>query len=628
MPELTAVRRLSAGAEIQPDGGIHARVWAPACRSVELVLDDDAGDRRVVAMSREPDGHFQAFDRAARAGARYWFRLDGDRLRPDPASRFQPDGPHGASMVIDPAAFTWTDDGWAGVPPERRVVYELHGGTFTREGTWSAATRELEELARFGITVIELMPVAEFVGRFGWGYDGVDLYAPTHLYGSPDDFRRFVNTAHGLGVAVILDVVYNHLGPDGNYLAEFSPDYFTDTYQNDWGRALNFEGPRPARDFFVENAGYWIEEFHFDGLRLDATQDIHDASREHVIASIARRARAAAGGRPVYLVAENEPQDTRIVRPPSSGGLGLDALWNDDGHHTAVVALTGRREAYYTDYQGSAQELISCAKYGYLYQGQYYSWQKQRRGTPALDLPPRAFVNYLENHDQVANSPFGRRLHELAAPSRLRALTAWLLLGPATPMLFQGQEFAASAPFQYFADHRPELNAAIDAGRREFLSQFASVTDATVQRALPPPTDVATFERCRLDLGERERHGEWYALHRDLLALRAADPVIARAGLRRPDGAVLGSGAFALRYFDETYSDRLLVINLDCDLDFTPAREPLLAPPFDAAWRLAWSSEAAQYGGQGTPAVGEDGRWRIPGGCALLFVPAPRSDRM
>jgi maltooligosyltrehalose trehalohydrolase len=288
------------------------------------------------------------------------------------------------------------------------------------------------------------------------------------------------------------------------------------------------------------------------------------------------------------------------------------------------VALTGRREAYYRDYEGSPQELISCARFGYLYQGQYYSWQKKRRGTPALDLPPHAFVAYLENHDQVANSAFGRRLHQLAAPSHLRALTAWLLLGPQTPMLFQGQEFWSSRPFLYFADHRPELAEAIRKGRVEFLSQFKSVADEAVQKMLATPTDADTFEKCKLDFRERETHAGAYAMHRDLLALRRTDPVLSRAGRGRPEGAVLGPGAFLLRYIDREQGGRLLIINLDRDLEFTPAREPLLAPPRDRRWALAWSSEAPEYGGQGTPAIDLDGRILLPAGCALLFVPADR----
>jgi maltooligosyltrehalose trehalohydrolase len=479
-------------------------------------------------------------------------------------------------------------------------------------------------LARIGITTIEMMPIAEFPGRFGWGYDGVDLFAPVHIYGAPDDLRGFIDRAHALGLAVILDVVYNHLGPDGNYLSDFSPDYFTDKYTNDWGRAINFEGPMPVREHFVQNARYWIDEFHFDGLRLDATQDVKDASSRHVLAEVVSAARDAAGAVPIYLVAENEPQETRLVRSQSAGGYGLDALWNDDAHHAAVVALTGRREAYYRDYHGSAQELVSCARFGYLYQGQWYSWQAQRRGTPALDLMPRAFVIYIENHDQVANSAFGRRLHQLASPGRFRALTAWMMLGPATPMLFQGQEYSSSRPFLYFADHEPELANAVRRGRIDFLSQFPSLTDDSVVDVLPSPADEQTFLASKLDRRERDRNTEAYALHCDLLALRRDDAVLSRAGECRPEGAVLGPGALLLRYVDGARGDRLLVVNLECDLDFTPVREPLLAPPPGARWRLAWSSEAPRYGGQGTPPFDPDGPWLVPGGSATFFVSEQR----
>jgi maltooligosyltrehalose trehalohydrolase len=617
--KLDVARRLTVGAELQPGGGADVRVWAPACGRLDLVVPP-----RVLSMDREPDGHFHAFDDDARAGGRYGFRLDGDRLRPDPASRHQPDGPHEPSAYIDPRAFPWTDAGRKGLQPIGQVVYEMHVGTFTQEGTWRAAAAELEELARIGITVIEMMPIAEFPGRYGWGYDGVNHYAPAHIYGQPDDLRAFVDRAHALGLGVILDVVYNHLGPDGNYLAEFAPEYFTDKYTNDWGRAINFEGPPQVRAHFVQNARYWIEEFHFDGLRLDATQDIKDASPRHVIADIVSAARQAAGAVPIFIVAENEPQQTIIVRDPARGGYGADALWNDDAHHSAVVAMTGRREAYYQDYLGTPQELIACARFGYLYQGQWYSWQKRRRGTPALDLLPAAFVTYLENHDQVANSASGRRLHALTSPGRHRAMTAWLLLGPGTPMLFQGQEFSSSAPFLYFADHKPDLADAIGRGRVEFLSQFPSLTDERVVRGLAPPAAEDTFTACKLDVTERERHHEAYRLHRDLLALRRDDPVLSRAGTYRPEGAVLGAGALLLRYLDAERGDRLLVINLDRDFDFTPVREPLLAPPVSTRWRLTWSSEAPQYGGHGLPPLDPDGSWRIPGGCAIFFVPEQR----
>ena len=616
MPVVESVRRLSCGVEARKDGA-HARVWAPACRRVDFVLE--RGDQRtIVALEAEAEGYFSGHVQAT-PGDRYWFRLDGDRLRPDPYSRCQPDGPHGPSQIVDPAAFRWTDSAWPGIGRDGHVAYEMHVGTFTPEGTWSAARAQLPELARLGISIIEMMPVAEFSGRFGWGYDGVDLYAPTRLYGTPDDLRAFIDAAHGLGIAVILDVVYNHLGPDGNYLSEFSPDYFTDKYANDWGKPPNFEGPAAAREFFVENAGYWIDEYHFDGLRLDATQDIHDASDEHVLRTLGERARRAAGPRSIFIVGENEPQNTKLVRPPATGGYGLDALWNDDFHHTAVVALTGRREAYYTDYTGSVQELLSCAKYGFLYQGQWYSWQKQRRGTPGLDLPASAFMTFLENHDQVANSAFGHRLHRLSSPARLRALTAWLLLGPGTPMLFQGQEFASSVPFVYFADLPKALRAPVAEGRREFLSQFPSIRDPQILEALADPSDEESFARSKLDLGERERHAEVYALHGDLIRLRRTDGVIGRPDARC-DGAALSTEAVVLRYFGGASGDRLLVMNLGCDRDLSPAPEPLLAPPADREWRVAWSSESMRYGGRGTPALTPQAEWRVLGESVVLLT--------
>ena len=336
-----------------------------------------------------------------------------------------------------------------------QVIYEMHVGTFTPARTWAAAMRELGELARLGVTCVEIMPIGEFPGQFGWGYDGVDLFAPTHLYGEPDDLRRFVDHAHGHGLAVILDVVYNHLGPDGNYLKHFSPDYFTDRHQTDWGGAQLRRAGLGARARILPRQCAGVDR----GIPLRRPPPRRDPEHirrlpEHLLAALAREVRAAARGRAAIIVAENEPQHTRLVRPPERGGYGLDALWNDDLHHSAVVALTGKNEAYYTDYNGTPQEFISAAKWGYLYQGQRYKWQRGRRGTPALDLPPAVFVNFIENHDQVANSAHGHRLHQMTSPGRYRAMTAYLLLAPGTPMLFQGQEFASSAPFHFFADHQ------------------------------------------------------------------------------------------------------------------------------------------------------------------------------
>jgi maltooligosyltrehalose trehalohydrolase len=615
-------RRLSAGVELQENGSADVRVWAPACRRIDVIIERQSGAAAIVPLLREADGFFGGLLENAEAGDRYWYQLDSDRRRPDPVSRFQPEGPHGPSAIVDPSRFPWTDAGWPGVPAQGQVIYELHVGTFTHPGTWSAAAERLDDLARLGITIVEMMPVADFAGRWGWGYDGVNLYAPTRLYGSPDDLRRFVDRAHALGLAVILDVVYNHLGPEGNYLSEFSVDYFTTRYKNDWGQALNFEGPRPAREFFVENAAYWIDEFHFDGLRLDATQDVHDGSPEHVLAEIARRARRAAGDRNIYIVAENEPQQTKLVRDQSRGGYGLNALFNDDYHHTAFVALTERREAYYSDYRGSPQEFISCVKYGHLYQGQWYSWQKRLRGTPGLDLPGTAFVHFLENHDQVANTSLGKRVHQVSSPGRYRALTALTLLGPATPLLFQGQEFASSIPFLFFADHQGELRDAIRKGRREFLAQFPSAGDLERSGAMPLPDDPETFRKCKLDWSEREAHDAALALHRDLLDIRRNDPVIAASAGRRVDGAVLAPQAFAIRYDGDGPDDRLLIVNLGSDLDLASLPEPLLAPPAERQWVEQWSSEAAMYGGAGRTPLRFHPAWHLRGESAVLLRPA------
>ena len=615
-------RRAPIGAEPHRDG-THFRVWAPRAHAVDV--QDDGG--ATTSLKPEGDGYFSGVAPLS-VGARYRYRLDDREAYPDPASRFQPEGPHGPSAIVDPSAFRWTDADWRGLTPAGQVIYEMHVGTFTREGTWQAAARQLPELARLGITVVEMMPVADFVGRFGWGYDGVSLFAPTRLYGAPDDLRAFVDRAHAVGIGVIVDVVYNHLGPDGNYLGAFAPDYFTDRYPNEWGQAINFDGPEsgPVREFFTTNAAYWVDEFHMDGLRLDATQQMFDASPRHVLAEIAACARAAAPHRGLLVVAENEPQDARVVRPPERGGYGLDALWNDDFHHTVRVAVTGRAEAYYTDYGGRPQELVSAVKHGFLYQGQHYAWQRKPRGAPAGDVPRTAFVAYIQNHDQVANSARGERLHRLTSPGRSRAITALLLLGPATPMLFQGQEFAASAPFVYFADQRPELAALVRKGRAEFLAQFPSLAAPDVSACVPDPGDPATFEGCKLDLDERARHAGSYALHRDLLALRREDPVFRTQGAHGVDGAVLGPEAFALRFYGASAGDdRLLVVNLGADLPLAILPEPLLAPPDDARWQLAWSSEDPRYGGCGAASFDPDGPWRLPAQAALALRSQPRS---
>jgi maltooligosyltrehalose trehalohydrolase len=576
-------------------------------------------------LTPEEDGYFSGHSPDAAAGMYYRFLLDDDPFPyPDPASRYQPQGVHGPSQIIDSSGFEWTDQAWKGIGAKGQVVYETHIGTFTQEGTWEAALPHLKELADLGVTVLEIMPVAEFPGRFGWSYDGVDLFAPTRLYGTPGEFRRFVDQAHAVGLAVILDVVYNHLGPDGNYLPRFSEGYLTDRYECEWGAAVNFDGPNcgPVREFVLTNVAYWIREFHLDGLRIDATQQIFDASEEHIIAAIARTAREAAAPRSVYIVGENEPQHVRMVEPPERGGYGLDALWNDDFHHSAMVAMTGRADAYYSDYRGTPQEFLAAAKWGFMYQGQLYSWQKKRRGTPSFRLPPTAFVHFTQNHDQLANSGSGERAHRLTSPSRYRALTAIHLLLPQTPMLFQGQEFAASTPFFYFADHKEEIASHVAKGRAKFLSQFRLLATPEMQARLPDPGDPMTFVRCKLNQDERRTHAQAYALHVDLLHLRKNDPVFARQERGAVEGEILGPEAFVLRYFGEVEGDdRLLIVNLARDVHLNPAPMPLLAPPPGCEWEVIWTSEDARYGGWGAPPPETEKNWRLQGETAVVLKP-------
>jgi maltooligosyltrehalose trehalohydrolase len=610
-------RTFPIGAEVIGGGRVSFRVWAPRLKSLAVELMPDSEGRTVVPLTPEENGYF-AGEASGVAGMRYRLRTDRGSF-PDPASRFQPEGPHGPSQIVDPA-FAWTDSSWRGRPREELVIYELHLGTFTAEGTWRAAMRELDELARIGITMIEVMPVADFPGDFGWGYDGVNLFAPCRLYGTPGDAKAFVDRAHQLGIMVILDVVYNHIGPDGNYLREFSPHYFSTRYANEWGDPLNFDGEHSAsvRELFVTNARYWIREYHFDGLRLDATQQIFDASPVHVLADIADGVRAEAGGRISFVVGENEYQHPGLIRPRNAGGCGLDALWNDDFHHSAYVAATGRAEAYYSGYRGRAQEFVSAAKYGFLYQGSLYRWQKKRRGRPGLDMQPRNFVQFLENHDQVANSLAGARLHQLTSPGRHRALTALLLLSPHIPLFFQGEEFDASAPFLYFADHYAELQAMVASGRRKFLQQFPSVVAAESLHPLADPGAKETWMRCKLDFNERGTHRARYQMCQDLLALRRAEPAITKPA--RIDGAVLGEPAFVLRLFHAD-GDRLLVVNLGTQLELESAPEPLLAPLDNHGWRILWSSESPAYGGNGTPPLETASNWTVPGDAAVLLCP-------
>lgn len=626
-------RRYPIGAEVVGPNETHFRVWAPKARKIEVVLEGHArsspGAESVAPftyrLTSEENGYFSGVADAG-AGSAYRFRIDGsEKLYPDPASRWQPDGPHGCSCIVDPTQFQWSDENWRGVQLAGQIIYEFHVGTFTPEGTWGAAAEKLPLLKEDGITLLEMMPIADFPGRFGWGYDGVNLFAPCHLYGTPDDLRFFVDRAHSLGLGVILDVVYNHFGPDGNYLGAFSDSYIAKGKEGEWGDPINFDGEHsgPVREYFITNGRYWIAEFHFDGFRFDATQSIFDKSDEYIVGAIGRAARAAGGDRSILLVAENEPQETKLVRPRSAGGDDLDALWNDDWHHTAMIALTGNREAYYTDYLGTPQEFISAAKYGYLFQGQPYVWQGAPRGYPTHGTRAEQFVAFIENHDQVANTAFGERVRFLTSPGRYRAMVALLLLGPWTPLLFQGQEFGASAAFRYFSDvGDDQLKEAIRKGRFEFLAQFPSVASPEVQARLPVPHEISTFEGCKLDWNERHPGAQLYELHRDLLRLRRDDPSLGKIGANGIDGAVLGRRSFVLRFFAAKPEDeRLLIVNLGNQHEFSPAPEPLLAPPDKFEWQTLWTSEAPQYGGIGMLPVATETGWTIFGEAAVALHP-------
>jgi maltooligosyltrehalose trehalohydrolase len=611
------------------------RVWAPRRRRIQVILVDEQGDERA-RQELEPhdDGYFAGLIESAQPGNWYWFLVDDETKRyPDPASRFQPRSVHGPSEIVDWKAYNWQDDAWKGVEMPGQVVYELHIGAFTGEGTWASALDRIAHLRDLGVTLIEVMPVAEFQGEFGWGYDGVYWYAPTRLYGRPDDFRSFVDHAHELGVGVILDVVYNHFGPTGNYLSAFSPHYVSKKHGTEWGEAINYDGEcaAPVREFVTANVAHWIREYRLDGLRIDATQAIYDDSDDHILAALSRSARAAAGERSIVLIAENEHQDVRHVEPATEnpgaavrGGFGLDGLWNDDFHHTCRVAATGHAEFYYGDYTGSPQELLSAMRWGYLFQGQWTERQGRHRGTPARHVAAMQFVHFLQNHDQVANSAKGLRTHLLTSPGRYRALTAMLLLGPQTPLLFMGQEFAASNPFLYFADHEVDIATLVREGRWEFLRLFPR-TASFEEMGLPDPAERSTFERSKLDWVEAERNAETLLLHRDLLRMRRHDEIFSRQDATMLEGAVIGPDAFLLRWCDVHDDDRLLIVNMGRDFHWRPVAEPLIAAPAGTQWRLMWSSDDPRYGGSGT-AVLNIKQWNIPGHAAVVLRPSQSSD--
>ena len=507
--------------------GARFRLWAPAARQVELDLVMH-GSRRALEMSALADGWFEANAADAPAGTRYAFRIDGGLTVPDPASRFNPDDVHCPSMVVDPLAYEWRDAGWTGRPWEDAVFYELHVGAFTAAGSFAAAIERLDYLADLRVTAVELMPLADFPGRRNWGYDGVLPFAPDASYGAADELKRLIDAAHSRSLMVFLDVVYNHLGPEGNYLHAYAPQFFNPAHHTPWGAAINYDGEqsRTVRDFFIHNALYWLEEYRFDGLRLDAVDWIIDESSPDILVELASRVRQGPGAnRHVHLVLENDRNEARYLgRDAEHRPLHATAQWNDDIHHAAHVVVTGEVDGYYADYAARPLWYFArCLTEGFGYQGEPSPYRGNiARGEPSLHLPPGAFVSFLQTHDQAGNRAFGERIGHIADPRALRAAIACVLLAPSPPLLFMGEEFAASTPFLFFCDFGPELALAVTQGRRKQFGRFARFADPALQAAIPDPNNEATFERSKLVWSEAgdPGHREWSELYRECLGIR------------------------------------------------------------------------------------------------------------
>ena len=548
-PAVRRGHRMPFGAETRDDGTTRFRLWAPAAGSIELWLADR---QQGFPMPRDAAGWAEWVARDAPAGTRYSFRIDSEVLVPDPASRYQPLDVHGPSEVVDPYEYAWSDSEWQGIPPERLVFYELHVGAFSPEGTFGGVAERLDHLVALGVTAVELMPVADFPGRWGWGYDGVLPFAPDASYGQPEELKALVEACHARGLAVFLDVVYNHFGPEGNYLHRYAPAFFSRDRKTPWGAALNFDAPGSeiARAFVVHNALYWLEEFHLDGLRLDAVHAMPDSSSDHVLAELARAVSEGPGRhRLVHLVLEDDANETRHLSRsgPDKRPLYL-AQWNDDLHHALHVILTGERSGYYEDYQPPLPHLARSLAEGFAYQGQWSTYRGRARGEPSAALPPTSFVGFLQNHDQIGNRALGERITALASPEAVRAATAVLLLAPELPLLFMGQEWAAPEPFLFFSDLGAELGALVSKGRRREFARFPEFAQAESQARIPDPQAEATKARSVLHwerLAEAP-HAEWLAFHRHLLEVRARDISPLMAGEPAPETLVTLFGEAAL----------------------------------------------------------------------------------
>jgi len=522
------------GAQVLDDGKVRFRLWAPAAREVALCLEDE-GTGAELPMAAAAAGWFMLETAAARAGSRYRYRIDGGMKVPDPASRFNPDDVHGPSEVVDAARSAWQDANWRGRAWEDAVIYELHVGTFSAQGTYEGVIERLDYLKKLGVTAIELMPVADFPGSRNWGYDGTLLFAPDSRYGRPEQLKQLVQAAHARGLMVLLDVVYNHFGPDGNYLHVYAPQFFTERHHTPWGAAINFDGAdsRVVRDFYIHNALYWLEEFHFDGLRLDAIHAICDDSDPDIVTELAQAVRDGPGReRLIHLLLENDDNAARYLARNADGTPRWHtAQWNDDIHHALHVIATGEGDGYYADFAADPlAQLGRCLAEGFAFQGEKSPYRGgAKRGEVSRALPPMAFVNFSQTHDQVGNRAFGERLGHLTSPQALRAVVAMLLLAPSPPMLFMGEEFGAAQPFLFFCDFGAELAAAVRDGRRGEFARFERFSDPAARERIPDPNDLATFNASRLDWGALTlpEHEAWLAYYRRLLAIRR-DELFAR----------------------------------------------------------------------------------------------------
>lgn len=612
---MTQQWRPTIGAALEP-GGVRFRVWSPAARVVEVVVEDAGAGRAsrhgagIHRLSPGAGGYHAALVPGLGPGTRYRYRIDGEGPWPDPASRSQPEGVHGPSEVVDPGAFRWTAGGWQGLDPDDLVIYELHVGTFTAEGTFDAAAARLGELVRLGVTAVEIMPIAEFAGARNWGYDGVALFAPESSYGGPAGFQRLVDAAHRHGLGLILDVVYNHLGPEGNYLPAITGGrFFTSRHRTPWGDAIDYDGPGsgPVRDFVLQNALMWALQYRVDGLRLDATHAILDDSPTHLLREVAGRLHALEPRR--IVIAEDERAEPRLVRPVEQGGYELDAVWADDLHHQLRRLTAGDREGYFARYGGTVDQVVATLRQG---------WWREPRGA---ELPPRAFVHCIQNHDQVGNRAMGDRLTPSLPLPVYRALSALLLLSPYTPLLWMGQEWAASTPFQYFTDHPEELGRLVTEGRRREFRHFTAFSDAGARERIPDPQAEATFLRSKLRWDETGRmpHRGVRDLYTELLSLRRREPALRYR--RREAFAVtgLGDGALAYRRTLPEGGAILVVVALHEGVDFDPAgrRETRAAP--GRRWTPLLATEEARFGGEGGWRVDPSGRveLRTPGAVVL-----------